>query len=119
MKAKHVLVVADSCYSGTLTRSIGVQAFANADALTLARKRARTVLTSGGQEPVSDVGGGTHSVFAKAFLDALAANRGIADVTTLFVRLRREVLLNADQTPEYSEIKQAGHDGGDFLFVHR
>lgn len=119
LKAKHVLVVADSCYSGTLTRSIGVQAFANAEALVLARKRARTVLTSGGQEPVSDVGGGTHSVFAKAFLDALAANRGIADVTTLFARIRREVLLNADQTPEYSDIRQAGHEGGDFLFVHR
>ena len=57
-RAKHVLVVADSCYSGTLTRSIGVQGLANADALTLSRKRARTVMTSGGQEPVSDVGRG-------------------------------------------------------------
>ena len=118
-RAKHVLVVADSCYSGTLTRSIGVQGLANADALTLSRKRARTVMTSGGQEPVSDVGGGTHSVFAKAFLDALADNRGIADVTTLFARMRRQVLLNADQTPEYSDIRQARHEGGDFLFVHR
>src|SRR5262249_43351894 len=57
LKAKHVLVVADSCYSGTLTRSIGVQALDNADAAALARTRARTVMTSGGQEPVSDVGG--------------------------------------------------------------
>ena len=119
LKAKHVLVVADSCYSGTLTRSIGVQALDNADAAALARKRARTVMTSGGQEPVSDVGGGSHSVFAKAFLDALADNRGIADVTTLFAKMRRQVLLNADQTPEYSDIRQAGHEGGDFLFVHR
>jgi hypothetical protein len=76
-------------------------------------------MTSGGQEPVSDVGGGSHSVFAKAFLDALADNRGIADVTTLFAKMRRQVLLNADQTPEYSDIRQAGHEGGDFLFVHR
>lgn len=119
LKAKHALVVADSCYAGTLTRSIGVQALGPADALALARKRARTVLTSGGQEPVSDVGGGAHSVFAKAFLDALADNRGIADATTLFARMRRQVLLNADQTPEYSDIRQAGHEGGDFLFVHR
>jgi len=119
LKAKHVLVVADSCYSGTLTRSIGVQALDNADAAALARKRARTVMTSGGQEPVSDVGGGSHSVFAKAFLDALGDNRGIADVTTLFAKIRRQVLLNADQTPEYSDIRQAGHEGGDFLFVHR
>src|SRR5262245_10840271 len=119
LRAKHVLVVADSCYSGTLIRGTGVQRLGPEDALALARKRARTVLTSGGQEPVSDVGGGAHSVFAKAFLDALRENRGIADVTTLFVKMRRQVLLNATQTPEYSDIRQAGHDGGDFVFVHR
>jgi hypothetical protein len=26
-------------------------------------------------------------------------------------------MLNSDQTPEYSDIRKAGHDGGDFLFV--
>jgi len=29
------------------------------------------------------------------------------------------VLLNAQQTPQYSDVRQAGHDGGDFLFVRR
>ena len=32
----------------------------------MASKRARTVLTSGGLVPVMDMGGGQHSVFAKA-----------------------------------------------------
>ena len=27
------------------------------------------------------------------------------------------MIVNADQTPEYSDIRLAGHDGGDFLFV--
>jgi hypothetical protein len=27
------------------------------------------------------------------------------------------VILNADQTPEYGDIRKAGHDGGDFLFI--
>ena len=26
-------------------------------------------------------------------------------------------MLNSDQAPEYSDIRKAGHDGGDFLFV--
>jgi hypothetical protein len=29
------------------------------------------------------------------------------------------VVLNADQTPQYSDIRRAGHDGGDFLFVRK
>lgn len=117
LRAKHVVVVADSCYSGTLARSIGVQPLAPADLLRLAQKKARTVLTSGGLEPVADVGGGTHSVFARAFLNALRGNPGAADLTSLFAGIRRQVLLNAEQTPEYAEIRLAGHEGGDFIFV--
>src|SRR5215471_13600743 len=44
-----------------------------------AEKRSRTVLSSGGLEPVLDSGGGNHSVFAKAFLDVLAGNTEILD----------------------------------------
>src|SRR5262245_14583412 len=82
LKAKHVLVVADSCYSGTLTRSIGVQALDNA------------------RKPSSTRGPTTGKCRRH---DALP-------------KMRRQVLLGADQTPENSDIRQAG---GDFLFVHR
>jgi hypothetical protein len=34
----------------------------------------------------------------------------------LFAPVRRKVVLNADQTPVYSDIRQAGHDGGEFIF---
>ncbi len=85
----------------------------------LVRKKARTVLTSDGLEPVTDVGGGGHSVFAKAFLDVLSENQDLIDGHTLFTRLRRPVMVNSDQTPEYGDIRKAGHDGGDFLFVRR
>ena len=58
MDARHVMVVADSCYSGTLTRGIKIKS-RDRDAermADLAKKRARVVLTSGGLEPVSDSG---------------------------------------------------------------
>jgi len=118
-KAKHVIVVADSCFSGSLVRGVSVVSLSNADIARLANTRSRTVLTSGNLEPVIDGGGGRHSVFAKAFIDALRDNEGIIDGSRLFLDLRRKVMLSADQTPQYANIRFTDHDGGDFLFVRR
>jgi len=116
-RARHVLVVADSCYSGTLTRGMNIVIKEPDYFERIAPKRSRTALTSGGNEPVSDWSGGEHSVFAKAFIQALQDNTGVIDGTTLFTKIRRPVVLNAPQTPQYSDIRFAGHDGGDFIFV--
>ena len=118
-RAKHVLVVADSCYAGTLTRSLSVQMSGLDDLSRLAQKRARTALTSGGLEPVEDSGGGKHSIFAKAFLGALRSNAGVADMSQIFSSMRREVILGSQQTPQYGDIRQTGHEGGDFIFVRK
>lgn len=117
IKAKHVLVVADSCYSGTLTRGISIKNRSPNYLLSISKKRARTVMTSGGLEPVIDSGGGDNSVFAKAFYNELKRNTGILDGTQLFSNIRRPVMVNAPQTPQYSDIRFAGHEGGDFIFV--
>ncbi|MCK4985331.1 MAG: hypothetical protein KAS40_07425 [Desulfobacterales bacterium] len=50
-------------------------------------------------------------------MDTLRENKGIMDGAQLFNKLRRPVMLNSDQTPEYSDIRRAGHEGGEFLFV--
>ena len=60
-----------------------------------------------------------HSPFAKAFLDVLRGNDSILDGTELFTKMRRPVMISANQTPEYSDVRNAGHDGGDFLFVKK
>jgi len=120
LTAKHVMVVADSCFSGTLTRgaSIGIR---GADYLRkMAVKQARVAITSGGLEPVADAGSKSdHSPFAKAFIEALRGNKAVLDGTTLFNTLRRPVMVATDQTPAYSDVRNAGHDGGDFLFVKK
>jgi hypothetical protein len=64
-------------------------------------------------------GGGGHSVFAKAFMDALKENKSVLDGQALFDAIKRPIVVNADQTPQYSDIRRAGHDGGDFVFVRR
>jgi hypothetical protein len=118
-RARHVMVVADSCYSGSLTRDANVE-IRDANYLTrIVQKKARTVMTSGGLEPVSDKGTGGHSIFAAAFLATLQANTGIMDAETFFEDIRRPVILAATQTPEYTNLGSAGHDGGDFVFVRK
>ena len=129
MRAKQVLVVVDSCYAGALTRSSVARLTAGMTGAervhwlkTMAAKRARTVLTSGGLAPVMDMGGGQHSVFAKALLDVLGANSGVLDGQ----RLHREVAarvayaaanMQFDQVPEYGPIRFAGHEAGEFFLV--
>ena len=121
MRAKHVMLVADSCYSGRITRSVDVTLRTGTERTAwiarMAQRRSRTALTSGGLEPVLDAGGGEHSVFAQAFLEALRATTGVLDGASLFNAVKEPVVVNADQTPEYSDVRKAGHGGGDFLFV--
>ncbi len=122
LQSWHVLVVADSCYSGTLVRSAPIT-FKNPEEKQkllkrLNKKKSRTAITSGGLEPVADSGGDNHSVFAQAFLEILNDNDNVIEAEYIFARLRDKVILNADQTPEYSNIRKVGHNGGDFIF-HR
>jgi hypothetical protein len=119
LQAKHVMVVADSCYSGTLTRGAGASLRTADYWKRMVSKKTRVVLTSGGLEPVADSGDGKHSPFAKAFIETLGANDAIMDGTQLFTRMRRPVMVASEQTPEYSDARSAGHDGGDFLFVRK
>jgi hypothetical protein len=130
MSAKHILIVADSCFAGKLTRSSlaqlrpGLTEEARMDLLqTLAEKRVRTALTSGGVRPVLDAGGKGHSIFTEAFLNVLKENVEILETERIFLAVRNRVMksakgLNTEQIPTYSPIHLAGHESlGDFIFV--
>lgn len=123
LQAWHVLVVADSCYSGTLVRSAPVKLTTPEEQVSLfkrlLKKKSRTVITSGGLEPVTDSGGDNHSVFSQSLLDVLKSNTQAIETEQVFSQIRDKVILNADQTPEYSDVRKVGHNGGDFIFVRR
>jgi hypothetical protein len=120
MKAKHVMVVADSCFSGTLTRAIKIKERTPEHLKKMVKLKARTALTSGGLEPVTDSGGGGgHSAFAQSFLSILRDNNGVLEAANLYSELKPKVKWNSKQTPEYGDIREAGHDGGDFVFVRQ
>ena len=134
--ARHVLIVADSCYSGAMTRGTSTQLVSNGTAsaerkrlLLLAKLPSRTVLTSGGSEPVLDSGPEGHSIFAREFIDILSRNVQVIETTSLYTSLLDRVHSSAlrigaltgtsvSQTPQISWLADAGHEtGGEFLFV--
>jgi uncharacterized caspase-like protein len=130
MSVQQLVVIADSCYAGTLTRSsLGrlESGLSDAERLkliqTMAQKRSRMALTSGGKEPVIDSDGRSqHSAFERIFVKLLRANVGVVSGYDLFTQLRLDVAAVADrvnmtQVPEYAPIKYAGHESGDFFFV--
>lgn len=130
--ARHVLVVADSCYSGTMTRASAPTFDAGtmpADkwatwVKTMANGRSRTALTSGGVMPVPDTGSGRHSYFARAFLNVLQDNNGLLEAQRLYREVSTSLALGAinspvPQVPEYSPIRYAGHESGEFFFLPR
>jgi hypothetical protein len=122
ISSKHILVVADSCYSGTFTRR-AVTDLSSAEARDrylkkMRAKKSRTLLASGGNEPVSDIGAKGHSVFAAALLHGLKGmEKDVFTAEELFYEhVKERVAGNADQIPEYNIIRNSGHDGGDFVF---
>lgn len=123
--ARHVLIVSDSCYSGTIYRAAGAAASTPLGRDKFIEKvsgrKSRTLMASGANEPIEDAGGGSHSVFATAFL------RGLSEMepeSFTAMELFRDYVLEsvagkANQTPEYSALKNSGHDGGEFIFVRK
>jgi len=71
---------------------------------------------------VLDSGGGGHSIFARAFLDVLQNNDDVLEGYRLYRKVHQRVKqiaarLNVEQDPQYSPIKFAGHEAGEFFFL--
>jgi ribosomal protein L22 len=122
--SKQVLVVADSCYSGTMERNTNIswnsmnETRANFLKKQL-REPSRILLSSGGNEPVSD-GNEKHSVFAGFFLKKLQNfDKNVFTAEELYGSYKESVSGNSDQTPEYKTIGASGHESGDFVFVKK
>jgi hypothetical protein len=129
ISAKHVIVIADTCYSGSLTRSTLTRLDAGKTdeeyqnwLKQLVKNQSRIVLSSGELKPVLDSGDGTHSVFAKSLIEILRANDEILRGIDLHSELAAKVVVLSErlgfiQVPQYAGLTSAGHEFGDFLFV--
>ncbi|MBI3601104.1 MAG: SUMF1/EgtB/PvdO family nonheme iron enzyme [Nitrospinae bacterium] len=119
--SRHILIVSDSCYAGKMTRDASKElSTPGRDEFIkkMMERPSRTLMASGGNEPVADEGGSGHSVFADAFLKALReADKNIFTAEEIFHgRVKTIVAGKSDQVPEYSQIKSSGDEGGDFIF---
>ena len=126
MPSRHVILVSDSCFSGALANAVmrGMPVSLpprETDAFfeKKLRDKSRTILSSGGDEPVADNGGKGHSIFALAMLDGLSEmdeNRFTA--TELYAAyVDRKVGGNSNQDPHYLPLARSGDNGGDFVFT--
>lgn len=120
MKARHVLLISDSCYSGTLFGQIRAmpQIIDDKYYLNLYNEKSRWGLTSGNKTPVSDQGSGGHSVFAYQLIKELRENeKPYISTQEICTRIAPIIGNNSEQIPVCRPIRNAGDLGGEFIFI--
>ncbi len=129
MTARNVMVIADSCYSGSLMRSgiVTLRSGLSAEKKALRLNEdvslmTRVALSSGGLQPVIDsLDNSEHSVFANALLKVLKGNRDLLDADSLATQVAHSVAIatkdNVRQVPRYAPLAAGGHQGGEFYFT--
>ncbi len=118
MKAKHVYLVADSCFSGTLFAATRSMPRLNDKFFSkLYADKSRWGLTSGGTEPVADQGKDGHSIFAYHFLKVLKDNTDPYLVPShISDTVGPLVARNSNQLPRSEPLQGTGDEGGQFVF---
>ncbi|MFC1474916.1 caspase family protein [bacterium] len=129
VKAKHTLVVSDSCFSGALLSSRATRDLDRSQGdryfKEIMRRSSRKIMLSGGMK--EEVADGSmldkcegHSIFACYFLEALRENDGeYITGDEVFGWLQIPVTNNSRQTPAYAPLADSGDEGGEFVFVRR
>jgi Caspase domain/Sel1 repeat len=128
MEAKHVLVVADSCYGGSLATASRPPLAPPDEKLrvdwikTVANTPTRMVMTSGSLSPVLDGGGGQHSIFAMALLEVLGTNDDVMEGGRVYLAVAARVsdaskALGRKQNPAYRPLELEIFEKSDYFFV--
>ncbi|MDM4764733.1 YDG domain-containing protein [Pelomonas sp. SE-A7] len=119
--ASQVALISDSCYSGSLVSDERVRVMAGKpDPAQLLARKSVVVMSSGGNEPVSDEGKQGHSPFAWSLMNTLKQVSNWQVGGNVFERVRFAVAREMPQRPRYGASASAGHQtGGDYLFEQR
>lgn len=117
--ARQVMLVSDSCFSGSLTREQRVKAVKGLKREDVLKQRSVLVLSSGGEEPVTDEGHDGHSIFAWNLLKVLESSESGLTGFELYRQVHEGVVKEFPQQPQYGASIFAGHKGEGDYFLDR
>ncbi|MDR5863175.1 caspase family protein [Halomonas campisalis] len=128
IRARSILVLADSVFASgmasgasSLLLGSGQRRLSDEEIRAGLQRRARIVISSGGERPVPDLTDRPHSLFSRSLIEVLEGNQDVLRENMLFaqvaVNVRRRASEGISLTPEMRPIRAAGHEGGDFYFV--
>jgi|GEM_PF-315842 hypothetical protein len=124
--ARHVLVVADSCYAGGFNRTFRssreqIQKRERIEALY--QRRSRQILTSVGEneEALDAIGSRDVSPFAQAFVQVLRENGDVVGLSDLGPAIQQVIISETigAQTPTFGPMLASSDEQGEFFFVPR
>jgi tetratricopeptide (TPR) repeat protein len=111
--AKHILLVADACFSGAFTRSLSTDA--NKYIQQQNKMASRKIIASGNLEPVPD-----NSLLMYYLKKSLKENKDkYISAKDLFDGFYKAIINNTDNLPQYAAIKNVGDEGGEFVFIRK
>jgi hypothetical protein len=123
INSRHILLIADACFTGDIFRGQSSELpFEKSDRYIMEAysKSSRFAMTSGNIQPVADGGKDNHSVFTYYLLKYLKEiNTKYFSARELFNNIERPVINNSEQEPQYKPLKNAGDEGGQFIFIRK
>jgi hypothetical protein len=123
-RARHTLLLSDSCFSGTLLRSETRGLKANGDGERyyekVAAKKSVQVITAGGVEFVDDdYRDSGHSPFTYFLVNELRHNNSsLLTLSELSTNVEKAVANNVTQVPQSGVLQGAGDELGEFIFLN-
>lgn len=116
IKSKHTLLISDACFSGSIFKTRAIE-MAPKDIQELYKLPSRKAMTSGAMKEVPD-----KSVFMQYLVKRLTENTDqFLPAEQLFASFKAAVINNSPngQVPQFGEIREAGDEGGDFIFIKK
>lgn len=115
IKAKHTLLIADACFSGSIFKTRAAFDDAGQGINSLYQLPSRTAMTSGNLKEVPD-----KSVFLQYLVKRLEENtEKYLSADQLFVSFRIAVMNNSRTEPQFGTIQNTGDEGGEFIFIQK
>jgi hypothetical protein len=115
INSKHILLIADACFGGSIFKSRAVIIDRKETVQDLYNLPSRKAMTSGTLTKVPD-----RSAFTKYLIEQLTDyNEPAFTSDQLFSRFQTSVENNSDTKPRYGVIENVDDKGGEFVFVRR